>query len=166
MVKSVHNFRLSMFISGTGRLKELTVRINMFLKHIKKNVAATALPWMLVLIFLSGRTRRWGTRSSKNDWGQLNYSVSFIKITYLQRWPCFSRNLEPSSCVISVRPCRLTTPFIATSRSSRAACDSMLARVFNSFNFCSFSVLCASKRATRLVNVCSQDYHLIYGRKI
>ena len=67
MVKSVHNFCLSMFILGTGRLKELTVRINTFLKHIKKNVAATALPWTLILIFLSGRTRRWGTRSSKND---------------------------------------------------------------------------------------------------
>ena len=72
-----------MFISGMGRLKELTVRINTFLKHIKKNVAAMVLLWMLILIFLSGRTRRWGMRSSKNDWGQLNYSVSFIKITYL-----------------------------------------------------------------------------------
>ena len=72
-----------MFISGTGRLKELTVRIDMFLKHIKKNIVATALLWTLILIFLS-RTRRWGMRSSKNDWGQLNYSVSIIKITYLR----------------------------------------------------------------------------------
>ena len=122
--------------------------------------------WTFVLIFLSGRTRKWGTRLSKNDWGQLNYSVSFIKITYLRRWPCFSRDVEPSSCVISVRPCRLTTPFIAASWSLRAACNSMLACVFDSFDFCSFWVLCASKRATGSVNVCSQDYHLIYGRKI